>query len=192
MPKIAAPTIAQHRELVRHRLFTAFGELMRERGYDAITLADVAAAAGVSRTAIYNHVRDKETLLVDFASDQTARYVEALTRATDDTDDPVRQLEEFIRSQVRLRRVYLLAPGPSLTTLLSSDARAQMRQHAELVEDLLRGILSRGIRSGAFADQNIDVAVTLINACMSGRRQSETDTDAAVSFVLRAVGARRS
>jgi AcrR family transcriptional regulator len=189
MPKIAAPTIAEHRELVRHRLFAAFAELMRERGYDAITLADVAAAAGVSRTAIYNHVRDKETLLVDFASDQTTRYVEALTRAMVDTDDPIRQLEEFIRNQVKLRRVYLLAPGPSLSTLLSSETRNQMRHHAELVENLLRGILTRGISSGVFADQNVDIAVALINACVAGRRNPDIDTDAVIAFVLRAVGA---
>lgn len=60
MPKIATPTLAEHRELVWQRLYTAIAELMRERGYDAITLSDVAAA-GVSRTAIYNHIRDKET-----------------------------------------------------------------------------------------------------------------------------------
>lgn len=73
-----------------------------------------------------------------------------------------------------------------------------MRQHAELVENLLRGILTRGISSGAFADQNADVA--LVNACMAGRpgaggephrRSTETDTEAVVAFVLRAVGARR-
>lgn len=190
MPRIAAPTLAEHRELIRQRLYTAFAELMRERGYDAITLSDVAAAAGVSRTAIYNHVRDKEALLVDFTSDQTARYVDALTRAMDDTDDPVEQLEAFIRHQVRLRRVYLLAPGPALATLLPVETRTRMRQHAELVEDLLRGILTRGIESGAFADQNVDVAVALVNACMAGRRHTETDTDAVAAFVLRAVGAR--
>ena len=62
---------------------------MYERGYDAVTLADVAEAAGLARTAMYNYVPDKETLLIEFAARETDRYVGGLREALREVDNPV-------------------------------------------------------------------------------------------------------
>ena len=66
MPKIIGGSLHEHREQTRQRLFTALSTLMSERGFDAISFADIAAAAGVGRTAVYNHFSDKEALLMGF------------------------------------------------------------------------------------------------------------------------------
>jgi AcrR family transcriptional regulator len=52
VPKISASSGDEHREQVRRRVFEAFATLMAEHRIDAITMAKLAAAAGIGRTAI--------------------------------------------------------------------------------------------------------------------------------------------
>jgi len=197
VPKIIGGSLSEHREQTRNKLFAALAALMSERGFDSVTLAEVAAAAGVGRTAVYNHVPDKETLLLEFITHETDQWVAALQRALEGVDDPVLQLRTYIRQQAELKRVFHLAPGGSeLRTLLSPDMQRRLREHAVPVEAILRGILTAGMESGAFARQPLETTVPLVHACLSSRSVPEEDGPGRVeavaateAFVLRAVGA---
>ena len=195
MPKIIGGSLHEHREQTRQRLFTALSTLMAERGFDAISFADIAAAAGVGRTAVYNHFSDKEALLMGFITFETERYVETLKRSLEGVEDPLQQLRTYVQAQARLKRVFHLAPGPDLRTVLSRGTQQRLREHAVVVEDILREILTAGIARGEFPDQDIPTTVALVNACLSGRQLPEEQParDAAIAateaFVLRAVGA---
>lgn len=195
MPKIIGGSLHEHREQTRHKLFAALSTLMTERGFDAITLADIANAAGVGRTAVYNHFPDKEALLLGFMTYETEQYAATLQRALEEIDDPVEQLRTYIRQQADLARVYHVAPRPELRSVLSRGAQQRVREHVVLVERLLRDVLARGIATGAFPEQDLDVTVPLVNACVSGRNMPADDEERAraveqtEAFVLRAVGA---
>jgi AcrR family transcriptional regulator len=198
MPKIIGGSLQEHREQTRQRLFTALSTLMSERGFDAISFAEIAAAAGVGRTAVYNHFADKEALLIGFITFETQRYVETLQRSLEGVVDPVQRLRTYVQAQARLTRVFHLAPGPDLRTVLSRGTQQRLREHAVLVEDILRDILTDGIGQGVFPAQEISTTVTLVNACLSGRavpeHQPERDRAIAATeaFVLRAVGVARA
>src|SRR6202790_3806633 len=49
----------------RSKLLAAAERLVAERGYLAVRLEDIGAAAGVSGPAIYRHFPNKESLLVE-------------------------------------------------------------------------------------------------------------------------------
>lgn len=191
MPKIMGSSLAEHREEIRRRLFSALAELMAERGFDAVSLSDVAAAAGVGRTAVYNHFPDKEALLLGFIESETATFVARLDEALDGVEDPVEQFRVFVRSQATLRRDYHLAPGPELRSVVSRATSERLRDHAEAVDDILRGILALGIAVGRLPEQDLDVVVPLVNACLTSRvlGASPEAVAATEAFLLRAVGA---
>lgn len=195
MPKIIGGSLAEHRAQVRARLFAALASLMAESGFDAVSLADIAARAGVSRTAVYNHVPDKEALLLAFIEHETASYLDRLRHALDGVEDPEEQLRVFVRQQVRLKREYHLGPGSDLRSVVSRATLVRLRDHAVQVEEVLRGILSAGIATGRLPDQDLDAVVPLVNACLRahGLPEPDADADEAVeateAFVLRAVGA---
>ena len=195
MPKIIGGSLHEHREQTRQRLYAALSDLMAERGFDAISLADIAAAAGIGRTAVYNHFPDKESLLLGFISHETAAYVSTLEAALAGVDDPVEQLRTYVRQQTQLKRVFHLAPGPDLRTVLSPGTQQRLREHVVGVEALLRRILERGIESGVLPPQDIGTTVPLVHACLSGRGvpddgpAREQAMQATETFVLRAVGA---
>ena len=199
MPKIIGGSLSEHRERTRARLFEALTTLMAERGFDAITLADIAQEAGVGRTALYNHFPDKESLLLAFIYETTEAYVVALERTLEGVSDPVEQLRTYVRQHVDRKKTYYPAPGVDLRSVMSRESAQQLRQHASLVEDVLRRILVAGIDAGVFAEQPVTMTVPLVNASLGSRGvpeeegpEREAAIEAIEAFVLRAVGAQAS
>ena len=186
MPRIRGASLAEHRTTTRARVFAALAGLMTQRGFDAITMADLAEAAGVGRTSLYNHFRDKEAVVVAFASEETDRYLEALQQALRAADSPSGRLEAYVRNHVRSAQEFHLGFGPELTSLLSPEAIRELRQHIVAVEAALREILAEGMISGEFAITDLDATVSLIHATLNAKHAS-ADTTAA--FVRAAVSA---
>lgn len=197
MPKIIGGSLTEHRTRTRIKLFAALGTLMLERGFDAITLADIAATAGVGRTAVYNHFPDKEALLLAYMKHETEEYIASLEEALEGVDDPVEQMRTYVRRQAQLKRVYRLSPGPDLRSVVSPATQMRLREHAMLLSQVLRRILESGMDAGVFARQPIDQTATLVNACLSTRPPQGDDAARAAAvratedFVLRALGAEQ-
>ncbi|MFB9685788.1 TetR/AcrR family transcriptional regulator [Amycolatopsis plumensis] len=196
MPKILGESLEAHRREVRARVFDVLRAQLYERGFDAITLAGVASAAGVGRTALYNHFPDKESLLVAFVEDEAARYVTRLTEAVEAQADPVEQLATFVRLQLRVLSEYHMPPGTALASALAPAAYRRISAHADPITDRLRAILAGGVDLGRWPAEDPDVLIPMITAALGNRTlvegpadQLEDVVEAAVRFVLRAVGA---
>lgn len=196
MPKILGESLEAHRREVRTRVFEVLRAQLYERGFDAITLAGVAAAAGVGRTALYNHFPDKESLLVAFVEDEAARYVTKLTEAVEAQADPVDQLATFVRLQLRVLAEFHMPPGTALASALAPAAYRRISAHADPITDRLRAILAGGVDLGRWPAEDPDVLIPMITAALGNRalvdgppEQLEDVVEAAVRFVLRAVGA---
>ncbi len=50
-------------EETKRMILKAAGKLFSEKGYDAVTMREIAKEAGCSHTTIYLYFKDKETLL---------------------------------------------------------------------------------------------------------------------------------
>ncbi|NBH10047.1 TetR/AcrR family transcriptional regulator [Amycolatopsis sp. SID8362] len=196
MPKILGESLEAHRREVRTRVFDVLRAQLYERGFDAITLAGVASAAGVGRTALYNHFPDKESLLVAFVEDEAARYVMRLTEAVEAQADPAEQLATFVRLQLRVLAEYHMPPGTALASALAPAAYRRISAHADPITDRLRAILTGGVDLGRWPAEDPDVLIPMITAALGNRtlvdgppEQLDDVVEAAVRFVLRAVGA---
>lgn len=56
--KVSKEVVARHRE----KLLEAAGRLLRERGFEQVGVAEIAAAAGLTHGALYAHFPSKEAL----------------------------------------------------------------------------------------------------------------------------------
>jgi TetR/AcrR family transcriptional repressor of nem operon len=59
--KVSKETSAKHRD----QLLKAAGRLFRERGFDKVGIAEIAAAAGLTHGAFYTHFESKEALCAE-------------------------------------------------------------------------------------------------------------------------------
>jgi AcrR family transcriptional regulator len=195
MPKITGRSLGEHREQTRQRIFAALSTLMYQRGFDAISLADIAAVAEVGRTAMYNYFADKEALLLAYAEHVTEQYMAELVNALAGVANPVEGLATYVRSQLRHVARDHLPPGTALRSLMSEQTYRHMLEHVSALELVLRGILVSGIREGMLPEDDVDTLVALVTACISGRTVAELGgpeldhaVEATVRFVLRGVG----
>ena len=78
MPRITAPTVAEHRDQRRADLVAAGQELLVTEGPDAVTMTAVATRAGLSRTAVYEYFTSADELVAVVLGDQMVSWQEAL------------------------------------------------------------------------------------------------------------------
>jgi AcrR family transcriptional regulator len=116
-------------ERTRRALQEALFELARERSLDELTIADIAARAGVNRSTFYQHYSDKETLLAD-ALDATAEATgAALPELVEAPLEPPQALFAFlehIEANAALYRRVFGSPGSAVVT-------ARLRGRIELI-----------------------------------------------------------
>jgi AcrR family transcriptional regulator len=115
----AAPgaTPYHHGDLRRALLQAAEELLERGGGHAALSLREVARAAGVSHAAPYRHFADREALLAALAADGFARLADALTAAAAAAPEGGRTRaagRAYLRFARAHRALYLLMFGPEI------------------------------------------------------------------------------
>ncbi|PKQ24722.1 MAG: TetR family transcriptional regulator [Actinobacteria bacterium HGW-Actinobacteria-5] len=139
----------------RRRIAAIASGLFLERGFDAVTVAEVAKAAGVSSVTVFNHFPRKEDLFLDRSGDAA----DLLRAAVRDRPDGVDVLEAL-----RAMTFGLVGEGHALAgvdvrsasffkTVAESPALvARSREIAGEVQELLASELTRDSRFHGDAD----------------------------------------
>lgn len=122
--------------------------LLAEKGYIAMTMDDLAAAAGVSKATLYQHFRSKEELVVRVALgliDRAQRHIAAL----DSSLPAIDRLEAAVRFLLRMRIEMARGIGLSATSMLPvilNDAE-YWKRYLQLIE-VLMGLADEAKRCG--------------------------------------------
>jgi AcrR family transcriptional regulator len=109
----------QHKRRTREAIGVAAMSLFHERGYDSVTVAEVARLAGVSVATVFNYYDTKEDLFFD----EVAPLLAALVAAVRDCP-PGASMLAALRDQVR----YQLVAGRT-----AAEAEEVVRFHAAIV-----------------------------------------------------------
>lgn len=184
VPKITGGSLAEHRAATRARVFEAMATLLADRRFDKITMADLAATAGVGRSALYNHFKDSEAVVVAFACEETDRYLEALRSELLGATTATERLRRYIVHQMAARQEFHFGFGPELSAVLSAESRALLYRHVRDIESVLREILTAGVAAGQFHAPDLDQSIALIHATVQVRHAT---AEATVDFVLAAL-----
>ena len=80
----------------RSQLLAAAEQLIAERGFPAVRIEDIGAAAGVSGPAIYRHFAGKEALLVELLVGISTRLLAGAQSVLADNPDPATALNGLI------------------------------------------------------------------------------------------------
>jgi len=197
MPKISADTLAQHRAATRERVLTAWAELVADRGYDAVSLADVAARVGLARTAIYNYFPDKEALLLAHTDWELERLLGRVREELAAAPTAAAKLRIIVARHAAGLTGPPLLPGPGLAGFVGSQTYQRLEYHLAPLENLLRDVIAEGVATGELDVPDVDAATVLAFACIGAERvpagggghAAGPAVDDIVDFVLRALGA---
>lgn len=136
----AAIDLAEH----RRRLLDAMAESAAAKGYAAVTIADLAAQARVSRRTFYEHFPDKAACLIALYEAASAQALAVLRAQVDTSRDWHDQVERALRAYfetlasnpalLRTLFIEILGLGPAG---LAARRRAN-REIAAFIEDVVR------------------------------------------------------
>ena len=91
----ATPYAVAARELLRETLFAAARGELERRAWNDVTMADIAAAAGVSRQTLYKEFGSRESFAQAFVLREAQRFIAAIEGALDaHLEDPLAALTD--------------------------------------------------------------------------------------------------
>lgn len=128
-------TRAETAAATRRSLLDAAGALLDRGGPDAVTLREVGARAGVTRSAPYRHFADKESLLTALATQAWGEVGDTVEALASRTDTPPKQslrlaLDSLIalgRFRPHLYHLMFTTPVSDPTAAVRAAARAHDR-----------------------------------------------------------------
>jgi AcrR family transcriptional regulator len=116
----------------RERMLEAMSRAVAARGYVNVTVADVVALAGVSRTTFYEHFDDKEACFLETYSEGSRALVEEIAAAI--RESGLTDWHDRVRTGIG-RYLELLGSNPNLARAILVDvlgagpAAVELRRH---------------------------------------------------------------
>ena len=186
MPKIQAPTLALHRELRRQQLMSAAMELAIADGAESITVAAVAAKAGLARSSIYEYFASSADLVADLVLEELDYYTRRLSEAVADASDPYLRIELWITESLRY-----VADGrhmlvKSLNTINTPDERKDeiVMGHHRMMAPLQDSLVGTGISNIRAAAALLASVTDAASVRIDAGNDAELEIQSAVAFAL--------
>ena len=155
--------MATVRKSRRGEILQCFTAMVAERGYDEVSIRDVAEALGISKGTILHHFRSKESLLEELHGDYMRRRLAEAHELLAEFEDPVDQLQLVVYQLMltqRDDRAATVAFAREIVRFAEEDVMSDVRRMRHEYSALVTDIISRGVQRGDFRD--VDPAMTAL------------------------------
>jgi AcrR family transcriptional regulator len=198
MPRIEAPTVAEHHAMRRAALVAAARELFADGGASAVTPAAVASRAGLARTSVYQYFPSTDALVAAAIETTFATANEVLAEAVSDADDARSRIRAYVRAALLVAaRDHGSFRGLQLADLPAECAEQVGRLHATMLAPLHEAVAELGVPDPHVATALVFGAVSAAAEVLERGGDVETTAAHTLAFVdaglsAAAAGARRS
>lgn len=189
VPKISAPTLAQHRELRRSQLIEAAAALALEMGGSAVTMSAIASRAGISRTAVYEYFGSSADLLAEVILDELALWADTLDRIVAGEGEPEAKVRAWIRGALDYVADgrHLLVKALSAVSLPQDRTGEIQAAHRRLVDPLVRALREWGVADPAATAFLVNATVESATRRIERGLPAKAEIAAAESFSIAGV-----
>jgi len=162
----------RERQELRVKILNAARELFAKRGYEAVTMREIARSIEYSATALYSHFADKETLFRELCRQVFSEFAQSLLREVASVKDPVEQLYHagimylsFAEHYPEHYRLMFLAEHPDLP-----PTEAERNDPTQNAYVFLRALVVELVESGALRPEldDVDIVAQTIWATVHG------------------------
>jgi AcrR family transcriptional regulator len=153
MPRISTSTLAQHRDWRRGQLIEAAAAIALESGGAAVTVAAVAARAGLSRTSVYEYFASSADLAADLVIDELKIFGDELAEISAASSTSLEAIDLWIEGSLRYIADgrHLLAKALNAIELPRNRSAAIGAAHGALLAPLRSKLEDLGISDVSFA-----------------------------------------
>jgi AcrR family transcriptional regulator len=168
MPRISAPTVAEHSAQQEAAVLAAAARLFAERSPGSVSLADVAAEAGLARSSIYRYYPDKAHLVAAWFRAVLAPLHEASARIAARRASATSRLDAWLD----LHLDYLTEPehrsmvaAAGELSALPADVQADIAHGHQVLYATLQAIVADALGS---TRRDPAIVTSLITSMLSG------------------------
>jgi TetR/AcrR family transcriptional regulator len=155
--------VQEKRRKRRAEILRAAFRAVREHGYHATTLDDIAEQLGVRKTALYHYFPDKEAILYECHRESLGEVRRILKQANKRFEHASERLAFVIREHVRVMTETLEgSPLAFEVSALTGKRQTAIITARDEYEKALREFIVDGIRAGEFREVDPKMAVFAI------------------------------
>jgi AcrR family transcriptional regulator len=167
VPRIDAPTVAEHHAKRRAALLEAAEQVLADLGLDALSLGAVGAEAGLARSSVYQYFDSTPALLVAVVEDAFPRATQRLRDAVDAQNDPRAKVDAYVGTALELATD---RTHRSLAALAGADLPAECRARVAELHSEQDAPLRDALRE--LGDRTPDLTARLMVALVRGAAQA--------------------
>ncbi|MDN5854731.1 MAG: TetR/AcrR family transcriptional regulator [Actinomycetia bacterium] len=190
MPKIDAPTLAEHRARQERALLDGARRLLLDGGPQAVTPAAVGATTGLARNSVYKYFASREHILDRIVTEAFSAWAERVCVAVEAAADPEARIDAYVSTTLAAaaegaHRVAVLGGGIPQT----EAERVRLAQaHQHLAAPLRAALGERGDPQPEMTAELIDGALGRAIEQLDAGRPADQVTATTLGFVRRALG----
>jgi len=184
---------SRKRQATRQLISTTATQLFFERGFDEVTVDEIAAAADVGRMTVFNHFPRKEDMFFDRDEDGRELLREALQQR-DPAVAPIEVLRQLAHRLVAQRSPYISFSAGSRGFIETIRGSETLKARARAIRDELTGLVATTLAQSVErepGDPNAHLAASLLLATWTvallqahTRFAQEDNTEAAQALFL--------
>jgi len=153
----------------RHEIFHQVVNVFLKKGFQETSMREIAEAAGLGKSTLYDYFKTKDEILVYFFEDQL----------NDLTAEAQKIAVQNIPADIRLRQIMgsyienfqanknLFLKLSFESQRLSAESQKQIQQKRHAYQDMIRALIDEGVREGVFRKVNSLLAARLLVSAIS-------------------------
>ncbi|MDN5918084.1 MAG: TetR/AcrR family transcriptional regulator [Pseudonocardia sp.] len=151
-------------------ILTTAAELFGERGYDAVSLDDVAERLDVTKGSLYYYFASKDELAVAAIETLGANWTARLERLADTQGGSAC---DRLRALIREHMAIAVGEYPAALRLFLApstwpdDPRARIKELRRRHDRVFRGIVEEGVAAGEFTVTTVETTLQCMHAAMA-------------------------
>lgn len=155
----------EHRTPRKDEILEEAARLFAERGYEAVSLLEIAQAVGLSKTTLYHYFESKDEILGTLIATTISKLNEFIAASIPADSPPAAKLTAFMEAQAEFFEQHipqfkvLLSQIGNLTDPAARDAAVAWRVR---YENGIRRIVEEGVDSGAFTSVRPNTVVRAV------------------------------
>jgi AcrR family transcriptional regulator len=172
VPRIKADTIADHVAQQRAAVLETAVHLFTTRGYNEVSLADIAAEVGLARSSLYRYVPDKLHLLVEWYRHAVPRTIAEWEEAVAGDEPPPERVKRWARTYLAWAASpehQLVAPLTESLSRLDDDARSEIL----VLHRTMMQVVSQVVADAGIPEDEVSGTVELLAGATLGAGRAE-------------------
>jgi len=151
MPK-GIPLTEEEQQRRRKEIFDTSVHLFLSKGFSETSMREIAEAAGIGKSTLYDYFPSKDDILLSFIEDELQRLTQGLEEIANRKIGALEKLRQMMFAYMdylaKNEDFYLKLSLEVQRMAQQSIERIQRKRHA--LQDLLRDVIEEGIRESCF------------------------------------------